>query len=310
MIERRILGACASALLVTGSVAADSLLGGKLAGLEFNQDAKRARAMLNEHCANIRIVDIDAPNFPLAGRSEVHLICEGFSNGVVSLDTLALTFANDRLALLYTRGNAAALESLSSQELEDWMQFAVSWDQRLVIDLPEGQAWVMSEEAAHPNLFQWPNPYVDRDGRVGYATSAARPDALQFGEQLEELQPLFEDQCAYTHLATYDVWLLNQPEVQQQLDCFGFEYAGFPRKIEAVFGDGILQQAWILTGAGEEDRVREALVEAFGEAIYVDEDWEIYDEGSVMLRKDKPEVLMLSDTLAPLYRAEYIDNGD
>jgi hypothetical protein len=26
-----------------------------------------------------------------------------------------------------------------------------------------------------------------------------------------------------------------------------------------------------------------------------------------MLRKDKPEVLMLSDTLAPLYRAEYID---
>ena len=95
--------------------------------------------------------------------------------------------------------------------------------------------------------------------------------------------------------------------MQQQLDCFGFEYAGFPRKIEAVFGDGILEQVWILTGKPEEDRIRQALTEAYGAPSFVDENWEVFDDGRVMLRKDKPEVLMVSDRLAPLYRAEYID---
>ena len=98
--------------------------------------------------------------------------------------------------------------------------------------------------------------------------------------------------------------------MQHQLDCYGYEFAGFPRKIEAVFGDGVLQQAWILTGKGEEERVRRALVEAWGEATYIDDDWEIFGDGTVMLRKDKPEVLMLSPGLAPLYRAEYIDSSN
>ena len=189
------------------------------------------------------------------------------------------------------------------------MHFRVSWPDRMVIDPGADRAWLMSGEAAHPNLFQWPNPYAESTSRVTYDNAAARPGALRFGGRLESLRPLFERDCAFTDLNQYDVWLLTEPKVQQQLDCFGIEYAGFPRKIEAVFGDGILQQAWILTGAGEESRVRDALEVAFGKASYVDERWEVFDDGRVMLRKDKPEVLMLSDELAPLYRAEHIDPG-
>ena len=98
-------------------------------------------------------------------------------------------------------------------------------------------------------------------------------------------------------LSSYDVWLLSQPELQQQLDCFGLEFAGFPRKVEAVFGDGILEQAWILTGKGEENRVRKALVAEYGNPIFVNDKWEVLHENQVMLRKDKPEVLMLSTKL-------------
>lgn len=310
MIKLRKSAACALGFLLAGSAAADPLLGGRLAGLEFGQDAQGARAALGGHCESIRTVEIETPNFPLARDSEAHLVCRGFANGELELGTVALTFADDRLTLVYARGGAEQLDRLAGKALEDWMQFAVSWDDMLVVDRESGEAWVMSDEAAHPNLFLWPNPYVSSGVPVEYTSSAARPEALQFGGRLEDLQPLFEAQCRYTHLDQYRVWLLNKPEVQQQLDCFGFEYAGFPRKIEAVFGDGILQQAWILTGAGEEDRVRAALVEAFGAAEYVDPDWEIFDSGRVMLRKDKPEVLMLSDTLAPLFRAEYIDGDE
>lgn len=306
MMKRLLAGAVGSILLFAGPVVADPLLGGRLAGLQFDQDMESARAALEDHCTDIRIVSIDPPNFPLARDSETHLICENFTDRAVGLDALALTFADDRLALVYARGDASMLETLSGRELEDWMQFAVSWHERLVIDRQAGQAWIMSDESAHPNLFQWPNPYLSRDEGVEYAASAARPAPLQFGGRLEDLRPRFEADCRYTHLAQYQVWLLNKPEVQQQLDCFGLEFAGFPRKIEAVFGDGILQQAWILTGRAEEDRVRQALIRAYGQASLVNEEWEIFDNGRVMLRKDKPEVLMLSDELAPLFRAEYI----
>lgn len=310
MTNRWVLGISAAAALLAGTAGAEPLLDGRLAGLEFKQGSAAAEAVLAEHCAGVRRVEIAEPNFPLAARSESHLICEGFTGDELPLDRLAATFADDRLVLVYAEGGAGELKSLADRPLEDWMQFGVLWPQRLVIEREAGRAWIMSREAAHPNLFQWPNPYVDRSERVTYAASAARPGSLRFGRTLEELKPLFESQCAFTQLATYDVWLLNQPEVQQQLDCFGLEYSGFPRKVEAVFGDGILHQAWILTGAGEEARVRRALTAAFGPATYVDENWEIFDEGRVMLRKDKPEVLMLSDELAPLYRAKYIDAAD
>ena len=32
---------------------------------------------------------------------------------------------------------------------------------------------------------------------------------------------MYEAQCDFNHLGTYSVWLLSQPEVQQQIDCFG-----------------------------------------------------------------------------------------
>lgn len=53
---------------------------------------------------------------------------------------------------------------------------------------------------------------------------------------------------------------------------YGYDYAGFLRKIEAVFGDGILQVVWILTGKGEEDRLRQSLVKEFGTAQSQEDD--------------------------------------
>jgi hypothetical protein len=65
-------------------------------------------------------------------------------------------------------------------------------------------------------------------------------------------------------------------------------------KVEAVFGDGKLALVWILTGKPEEPRVRAALIAAYGEPITVGDDYEVFGDGSVQLRKDKPEVLFLS----------------
>jgi hypothetical protein len=37
-----------------------------------------------------------------------------------------------------------------------------------------------------------------------------------------------------------EVWLATKPVAQFQIDCFGYEIAGYPRKLEFVFGDASL----------------------------------------------------------------------
>lgn len=276
-------------------------------GLQFGQSLRQGLAAMEPRCASVRQVDVAPPSYPLAREQESHLICQDYRHQGVAIDVMALTYADSGLSLVFARGNVAQLKSLASGEFQPYLHFEASFEDLLVLDPQSDQAWLMSDAAAHPNLFLWSNPYVDAAASPRYSASVDASDILPFGQSLEILEPMFAARCDFKHSTSFPVWLLSAPEKQQQIDCFGYELAGFPRKIEAVFGDGILQQAWILTGAGEEDRVRKALIETYGKPIYVDAAWEIFGEGQVMLRKDKPEVLMLSETLAPLFRAHHID---
>ena len=150
------------------------------------------------------------------------------------------------------------------------------------------------------NLFTWSNPYLVTT--PSYNTSATTPGFLVFGEKYEQLKPQFERACPMLNIETIEQpWLPNKPTSQIQINCVGYEYAGFPRRIEAVFGDGVLEVVWILTGKNEEDRVRQALVEAFGAAEIVGDVWEVFEGQRVALRKDKPEILMISEKMIPYY---------
>ena len=84
------------------------------------------------------------------------------------------------------------------------------------------------------------------------------------------------------------VWLPNKPEQQVQIDCFGFPYAGFERKFEAVFGDGKLQVIWVLTGKPEESRLRALLIKDWGQPSLVNESWEVFGDGRISLYNAKP----------------------
>lgn len=289
-------------LLFQSAQAATPILDKGIAGVSSKDSIQDSLAKLNSSCESVNEVEVEPPSFPLAATGELHLICKEFDFGAVTVEKLAVTFADQRLVMLYAEGNATeAFLEFASEPLREYLHFTASFGDLLVADRSADQVWVMSADVAHPNLFQWRNPYIDNPNTAEYESSAAKPEILGFSKTLQQLLPEFEEQCAFTHLGTYDVWLLNRPELQQQIDCFGFEYAGFPRKIEAVFGDGILEQAWILTGKGEESRVREALVAEFGDPTFVNDKWEVFHNKQVMLRKDKPEVLMLSAKLAELY---------
>ena len=91
-----------------------------------------------------------------------------------------------------------------------------------------------------------------------------------------------------------------------QVNCFGIEYAGFPRKIEARFGDGGLELLWILTAKGEESRIAASLQEAYGKPVFENQEWAVFKNWEVSLRKDKPEVLVLPPEGAKSHRESLI----
>ena len=117
----------------------------------------------------------------------------------------------------------------------------------------------------------------------------------------DELAPEIEQACAFTFTQDLEPGLPTEPETQTQIDCFGYPIAGFERKIEFVFGDGQLELIWIRTGSGEEDRLRDMLTGQFGEGELLMDGMESFADRHVILRTDKPELLMASDAIFEAY---------
>ncbi|MFT6334115.1 MAG: hypothetical protein ACJATI_000847 [Halioglobus sp.] len=122
------------------------------------------------------------------------------------------------------------------------------------------------------------------------------------GPSFDELMPLLEANSNFTSTEKLDG---TDPNAQFQINCFGFDYLGSSRTFEARFGINILDVVWILTGKGEEDRIRKALTNQYGEPIFVNEEWEVFNNWQVGLRKDKPEVLLIEKKIGLEYKTSY-----
>lgn len=285
--------------MVTAAQAGD--LPGKVLWSDSPADV---RAKIAEQCTTIHSFNVDPPSFPLARHSELHLVCQKFQSDAGAVDSIAFTFGDDKLVMLEARGGAVdAFGAAEENRTSDYLHFQVTDSERFVAP-NEDAVRFLSPPALHPNLFTWANPFLAGPGAglPVYETSAAVPEVLELGGKLDEMRADFDAECPLLAIEpSQRIWLPNQPAAQTQVNCFGLEYAGFPRKIEAVFGDGILQVVWILTGGEEEDRVRRALVAEFGEPVATNDSWEVFAGRRVALRKDKPEVLLLSESILPYY---------
>lgn len=248
---------------------------------------------------------ISDPVFPLAEKSETHLIglsCET-PNGII--EEIAFTFADDKLSLIQAKGNALKVITEGRKDRADiFMNYEVYWDDLIIADRSKDKVWMLTEEGTHPNLFAWDNPLLPSEGGKAkpYEESGAVPDFIEMGATLNQMRPLLENASTFTHFRELGP---GDPNAQVQIDCFGIEYAGFPRKFEARFGDGKLNMVWILTAKAEETRIRKKLIAAYGNPIFKDDAWEAFNNWQVFLRKDKPEVLLLTPELGSYYKREY-----
>lgn len=274
-------------------------------GIQLYQSLDEAKEKISLQGSKTSIYSIEQPSFPLAEKTETHILSRDYRTTRGKIAEVVFTFADDQLVYIQAYGNAIeVLTGHRKDSAQTYNDFAGYWKDLVITKPKEDKVWILTPEAAHPNLFTWDNPYlpVNKEKDRPLNPSIRVPDYLEMGASLEVLQPVLEGVSEFTYIQELDG---DDPNAQLQIDCFGVPYAGFPRKFEARFGDGKLNMVWILTGKGEENRLRKLLVEEYGPALYVDEAWEAYDNWQLMLRKDKPEILLLTKTLAEFYRKDY-----
>jgi hypothetical protein len=154
----------------------------------------------------------------------------------------------------------------------------------------------------HPNLFTWNNPYLNSNIEINYNPSAKIPSFIKMEENLEVLLPLLKENSDFIKIENLEA---TNSMVKTQVNCYGMEYAGFPRKFEVRFENNKLKKVWILTGKEEENRIREKLTIEYGNSVFENDNWVVFNNWTVLLRKDKPEVLLITEELGLKYKKQY-----
>lgn len=292
--------------LLLSTIPASEQRAGLLPRISLGDSVDRVRQVLGDGCRDLAIDRLPAPKHPLAAGSETHLICHGLRDGAERTFTAASFIFGDEALVLVQVVGGQAVESLQRRAAGDSVQyggFEIFADAGLVISVGQQSVWWLRPDDIHPHPFLWSDPALGRGASDAHPErSAGLPPELVFGASPAATRSRLEGQCAtLVERRLPRPTLASAPDVQVQIDCFGLPYAGFPRKVEAVFGDGRLALVWILTGKAEEARVRAGLIEAYGDVVRSTPAYDHFAGGRVALRKDKPEVLFLSEEEARVH---------
>ena len=255
---------------------------------------------------SLKVIKNDNPIFPLSRNKEAHLLTYKIRLKNGTLDKAVFTFTDSGLSYVECQGNVLNVFTTNRVgKSQKFLDFDVYINDLLFVNPTKDAAWILTKESVHPNLFTWNNPLLgDPESKIAYNSSAKLPDFIATGHSFQDLLPGFKRESQIIKVDTLDG---SDPNAQIQINCYGIEYAGFPRKFEARFGNNKLNMIWILTGKEEEARIRKKLIEAYGEAIFINDKWEFYKDWTVALRKDKPEILFVSKQLGLEYKKQLID---
>ena len=273
-------------------------------GVNMNESLATVQTKLKDIVATSKVITVKNTIFPLAKDKEQHLICSELKTETGTISKAVFTFSDDQLTNIEARGNVQqSLGTKLTDTAINYMGYEIYQKQMLFISTKKDIAWILNDEALFSHLFTWENPYLDIKRREALPNTGLIPAFLQMGATFEGLQASFEANSTFTFKQDLDG---TDPNAQYQINCFGVNYLGFPRKAEARFGDDKLNVVWILLGKEEEDRVRQALIKQYGPPIFKDDIWEVYNNWQVAQRKDKPEILLMEQQIGLDYMKEYI----
>jgi len=274
-------------------------------GVKLNDPLVVVQKKIRLISGSIRIHQTSTPNFPLSKNKEEHLIATEvvLENGTI--DQVVFTFSDDKLSYIQAKGNVVkGISSDIKSKPRAYLNYQVYLEELLFIHQKMDVAWFLTSAGLHTNLFTWDNPYLtpNNKSKVHYNPSVKIPDFIKMGEDIANLMPLLKKNSNYIYKENLGE---KQGIIKTQINCFGVEFAGFPRKFEARFENNKLTKVWILTAKGEEVRIREKLIKEYGKALFINDKWEVFNNWTVLLRKDKPEILLLTKSLGAMYKQQY-----
>jgi hypothetical protein len=275
-------------------------------GIRLKDSFETVKAKLEKISKHSRLIQVEPPLFPLAKDDEKHLVCTEISLENGKIEKAVFTFSDNSLTFIEAKGNVekSLIDQIKDTVSWHYMGYDIYQKQKLFLHKEDDVARIMTDEAIHPNLFVWKNPYLDEDGKPELLENTGRiPAFIKMGASYSALEKDLESNSSFTSRRDLPD---GDPNAQYQIDCFGVNYLGFPRKIEARFGDDKLNVVWILTAKGEEERIRKALTAQYGKPDFEDDTWEIYNNWQVGLRKDKPEVLLMKKEIGQDYKKEFL----
>jgi hypothetical protein len=74
-------------------------------GIQFNQTVEAVQTSVASRAGHIALKEVDRPVFPMAEKSEAHLVALQYETGSHTLEEVVLTFADDQLVLIQAKGN-------------------------------------------------------------------------------------------------------------------------------------------------------------------------------------------------------------
>ncbi len=298
----RVLKMVAGILVLSGPVMAQNT---PVEGVVFGASEADARPSIDAACNSVTRIEIEDTRFPEAFHSEVHLRCDALTLAdSQNAGDAMFTFADDALVMMETRGAPGAMVP-DVAPVANVGGFDAYMPHLILVNEEAAQAWMLSTQTLVGIAFSWDNPAWEQDTPSAPTGSFAMPDEIVFGASLDDIENSVKDKCNILRIDDIEeIWLATKPTKQQQLNCYGIEIGGYPRKLEYVFGDGVLEQMWVLFGPADIDRLRVDLTARYGPAIHVDDVYEAFDDWRIAIRKDKPEILMGSDRLAEIWKRE------
>ena len=251
-----------------------------------------------------QVIEINNTLTPLSKNKEECLIALNMKLKSGNLDTVIFTFSDGKLSYIEMIGNV--VNCLTSERKETPVKFSdyvLYPSDLLYLNPKKDRAWILNKESQHSNMFLVERSNLNQKSNKKNNSSIKIPSFIKMDEDFETLKPIFQNKSMFMNIE--NIGKDNQTK-KFQINAYGIEFAGFPRKFEARFEDGKLNMIWILTGKGEENRLRTKLINEYGKALFVSKKWEAYNDWKILLRKDIPEILILNQELGLTFKNKLI----
>lgn len=281
------------ALTTPAAAAAD------LSTLQTGISVEAASGWLAEHCPDRTDIRQSPTDFPMAETTLHNVHCSYETHATM------LSFADDRLIHIETRGEIGPMVPQGDPAMQ-MRHFDVYPETTTVHDRALNRLIRLNALHDANMLLFWDNPAWS-----GHAPAANGSqdwillDHINFGSSIAEAETALEGRCSMMRTRPIEeVWLLTEPTEQVQIDCLGYDIAGYPRAAELIFGDGHLEQMWILIGPADIARARAHFAAIHGEPTLETERYIVFDDWALAIRKDVPEFLVGSEALQAIWRIE------